>query len=53
MGNLLGQEFDLVQKDALYRRFDKLLAHKIDLFSFLQQRWKTCSTPSSKFCSKM
>ena len=41
MGDLLGEDFDLVQKDNLYRCLDKLLAHKIDLFSFLQQRWKT------------
>ncbi len=41
MGDLLGEEFDLVQKDNLYRCLDKLLAHKTELFSFLQQRWKT------------
>src|ERR1700739_21596 len=41
MGDLLGEDFDLVQKDNLYRCLDKLLAHKTDLFSFLQQRWKT------------
>ncbi len=35
------EEFDLVQKDNLYRCLDKLLAHKTELFSFLQQRWKT------------
>jgi transposase len=41
MGDLLGEEFDLVQKDNLYRCLDKLLVHKTELFSFLQQRWKT------------
>ena len=41
MGDLLGEDFGLVQKDNLYRCLDKLLAHKNDLFSFLQQRWKT------------
>jgi transposase len=41
MSDLLGEDFDLVQKDNLYRCLDKLLAHKTDLFSFLQQRWKT------------
>jgi transposase len=41
MGDLLGEDFDLAQKDNLYRCLDKLLAHKTDLFSFLQQRWKT------------
>jgi hypothetical protein len=41
MGDLLGEDFDLVQKDNLYRCLDKLLAPKTELFSFLQQRWKT------------
>ena len=41
MGDLLGEDFSLAQKDTLYRCLDKLLAHKSDLFSFLQQRWKT------------
>jgi hypothetical protein len=41
MGDLLGEDFGLVQKDNLYRCLDKLLAHKTELFSFLQQRWKT------------
>jgi transposase len=41
MGDLLGEDFDLVQKDNLYRCLDKLLAHNTDLFSFLQHRWKT------------
>jgi transposase len=40
MADLLGEEFDLVAKDTLYRCLDKLLAHKADLFSFLQQRWQ-------------
>lgn len=41
MGDLLGEDFALVQKDTLYRCLDKLLVHKSGLFSFLQQRWKT------------
>jgi hypothetical protein len=41
IGDLLGEDFALVGKDNLYRCLDKLLAHKTDLFSFLQQRWKT------------
>jgi hypothetical protein len=41
LGDLLGEDFDLVQKDNLYRCLDKLLTHKTDLFSFVQQRWKT------------
>jgi hypothetical protein len=40
IGDLLGADFALVGKDNLYRCLDKLLAHKADLFSFLQQRWK-------------
>jgi len=40
MGDLLGEDFALVGKNNLYRCLDKLLAHKTDLFSFLQQRWK-------------
>jgi hypothetical protein len=35
MADLLGENFDLVQKDNLYRCLDKLLAHKTELFSFL------------------
>jgi hypothetical protein len=34
MGDLLGEDFDLVQKDNLYRCLDKRLTHKTDLFSF-------------------
>src|SRR5262252_622423 len=40
MGDLLGEDFALANKNTLYRCLDKLLAHKMDLFSFLQQRWK-------------
>jgi len=40
MADLLGEAFDLVAKDTLYRCLDKLLAHKADLFSCLQQRWQ-------------
>jgi hypothetical protein len=42
---LLGEDFDLVQKDNLYRCLDKLLAHKTDLCSLLQQRRRPCSRP--------
>jgi transposase len=40
MSELLGEDFGLVSKDKLYRCLDKLLEHKTELFSFLQQRWK-------------
>ncbi len=41
MGDLLGENFAVAQKDTLYRCLDKLLAHKAALFSVLQQRWRT------------
>lgn len=40
MGDLLGEDFGLVQKDKLYRCLDKLLEHKKALFSFLKERWQ-------------
>jgi hypothetical protein len=41
MGDLLGADFALARKDKLYRCVDRLLMHEADLFSFLQQRWKS------------
>jgi transposase len=40
MGDLLGEDFSLVEKNALYRCLDKLLEHKEALFSHLQERWR-------------
>lgn len=40
MGDLLGADEGLVEKNALYRCLDKLLAHKRDLFSHLTERWR-------------
>jgi Transposase DDE domain len=40
MGDLLGEDFGLVQIDKLYRCLDKLLPHKRDLFTYLRQRWQ-------------
>lgn len=40
MGDLLGEDLELVQDDKLYRCLDKLLAHKEALFSYLRQRWE-------------
>lgn len=40
MGDLLGADYGLVEKNALYRCLDKLLAHKEALFSHLRQRWQ-------------
>jgi len=41
MGDLLGEDFGLVQKDKLYRCLDRLLVHKQAFFSYLKQRWQT------------
>lgn len=40
MGDLLGADFALVEKNALYRCLDKILDHKAALFSHLRQRWQ-------------
>jgi transposase len=40
MADLLGTDYSLVEKNALYRCLDKLLAHKQALFSHLRQRWQ-------------
>jgi transposase len=40
MGDLLGQDYALVEKNALYRCLDKLLAHKAELFNHLRGRWQ-------------
>jgi transposase len=40
MGDLVGEDPNVIQKDKLYRCLDKLLAHKKELFSHLMSRWK-------------
>ena len=40
MGDLLGEDYSLVAKNALYRCLDKLLVHKQALFSHLRERWQ-------------
>jgi transposase len=40
MGDLLGADYSLVEKNALYRCLDKLVEHKQALFSHLRQRWQ-------------
>ncbi|MGH6805150.1 MAG: IS1634 family transposase [Methyloceanibacter sp.] len=40
MGDLLGEDYALVEKNALYRCLDKVLAHKSELFGHLRQRWQ-------------
>jgi hypothetical protein len=39
MGDLLGADYALVEKNALYRCLDKVLPHKSALFNHLTQRW--------------
>lgn len=39
MGDLLGEDFALAQKDKPYRCLDRLLEHRDALFVFLQERW--------------
>ena len=40
MGDLLDEDFSLVEKNALYRCLDKVLKHKEGLFGHLRQRWQ-------------
>jgi hypothetical protein len=40
MADLLGEDFALAQKDALYRCLDKLLEHRPALFTHLRERWQ-------------
>ena len=40
MADLLGADYSLVEKNALYRCLDKVLPHKSALFSHLTQRWQ-------------
>jgi hypothetical protein len=40
MGDLLGADYSLVEKNALYRGLDKVLPHKRALFDPLTQRWQ-------------
>jgi transposase len=40
MGDLLGQDYALVEKNALYRCLDKVLEHKRALFDHLTSRWQ-------------
>jgi transposase len=40
MGDLLGEDYSLVEKNALYRCLDMVLAHKEALFGHLRERWQ-------------
>ena len=50
MADLLGADYALVEKNALYRCLDKVLAHKQALFSHLRQRWQDLFGRGSKCC---
>lgn len=40
MGDLLGEDYSLVEKNALYRCLDKVVEHKTALFSHFRERWQ-------------
>jgi len=40
MADLLGADYSLAEKNALYRCLDELLVHKAALFAHLRQRWQ-------------
>jgi transposase len=40
MADLLGADYALVEKNALYRCLDKLVEHKVALFDHLRRRWQ-------------
>ena len=40
IGDLLGEDFGVVQIDKLYRCLDRLLPHKEDFFATLKERWQ-------------
>jgi transposase len=40
MADLLGEDYALVEKNALYRCLDKVVEHKPALFSHLTERWQ-------------
>jgi len=39
MGDLLGEDYSLAQKDKPYRCLDLLLKHRDELFHFLKEQW--------------
>jgi hypothetical protein len=45
MADLLGEEAGLIPSDQLYRCLDKLVVHKLGLFTFLRQRWQALFNP--------
>jgi hypothetical protein len=45
MEDLLGEDFRVAGKDTLYRCYDKLLAHKEELFKHLRKKWEDLFNP--------
>ena len=41
MDVLLGSDFEVAEKDRLYRCLDRVLEHREELFAHLQERWKS------------
>jgi len=41
LGDLLGEDVALADSHKLYRCLDQLLAHKVALFPYLENRWRT------------
>ena len=44
MADLLGENDSLVQKDKLYRFLDRIVEHKLDFFTYLNNRWHSLFT---------
>ena len=53
MGDLIGADYSLVEKNALYRCLDKLLEHEDALFLHLRQRWRRICSPLPSTCCSM
>jgi transposase len=45
MGDILGEDFSIAEKDTLYRCHDRLLEHKEELFKHLKKRWEDLFKP--------
>ncbi|OQY99065.1 MAG: IS1634 family transposase, partial [Candidatus Brocadia sp. UTAMX2] len=39
IGDLLGEDYSLAQKDKAYRCLDLLLEHRDELFAYLKEKW--------------
>ena len=50
MGDLIGEDVNLVQKDKLYRCLEKILPHKEVFFSHLTERWSILLMSVLMYC---